>query len=143
VRKLLKVAVLALAVILGPRIALADALAAAPPAASEVLQGDPSLQTVRSCDSVSDACSNGAGAHVQPRKFTWGFARRWRLAIRAGAGGFVMIRGSGGLASVSSGGEDGGETGSQQYRADVPGGDRSITRSTWPKRSEILTASLQ
>lgn len=140
-RKLLQVLALTLAVVLGPRIALAEALSAGAGSADAVTSGPASLKKA-DCDPVSREQPDKTPSRPQQRKTTWGFARRWRLTTRRCVGGFEAIRGLAGVASARCGGEDGTETQSQRGLA-LSGGGCGRVAPTWPQPSKILTPAMR
>lgn len=140
-RKLWRVFALVLAVVLGPRIVLAEALSAVAGSAGAVTSGLAALKNA-DCDPVSPDQPDKTPSRRQPRKTTWGFARRWRLTTRRRVGGFEAIRGLAGVASAGCRGEDGTETQSQRGLA-LSGGGGVRMASTWPQRSKILTPAMR
>lgn len=148
-RKLLKVLALTLAVVLGPRIALADVLAAGRgpvlAAGEEVASEDAGHggHGLRAAEH-SDAGTSSIGG----RRPTWAFARRWSPTSRSGPGRLLAMRGFGGLASPGLGEEDGRETRSQRrvlpFRGAKVSGARhsqSVLRSLRPVLSSALFES--
>lgn len=141
-RKLLKVLALTLAVVLGPRIALADVLAVAghsvKAADREAVSDDAKdRHGLRSAERSDSGPSPGEG-----RRPTWGFARRWYPTSRSGPGRVDVMRGFGGVALPGLGGEDAAETRSQGCVSPFPGAKafRWMTRSNC---SKILTPRIE